>query len=165
MDANLIAITQACLRGAEDGTKTFPEIVAALIEAGFEGYAVDFRRATAIYYRPDGDSVELEAHRIETPVAARFDAEPIQAAIRQAQALSPGSVLTALMIRHLLDEEHVAALDFGRGDDGYKAAWTGQVRPRIGVLLCPLWHPAGIAALARHAAGRLTAKERAWTHS
>ena len=115
MDANLIAITQACLRGAEDGTKTFPEIVAALIEAGFEGSAVDFRRATAIYYRPDGDSVELEAHRIETPVAARFDAEPIQAAIRQAQALSPSYTYTGFC-------ETVAAA----GCAGYLVSFSGR---------------------------------------
>ncbi|WP_420133364.1 DUF1398 domain-containing protein [Rhodopseudomonas sp.] len=31
---------------------TFPQIVGALIDAGLESYAIDFRRATAIYYRP-----------------------------------------------------------------------------------------------------------------
>jgi CelD/BcsL family acetyltransferase involved in cellulose biosynthesis len=72
-----------------------------------------------------------------------------------ARALSPGTVLTALMIRHLLDRERVATLDFGRGDDAYKAGWTGRRRPRIGVLLCPPLHPAGLLALARHLAGRL----------
>ena len=35
---------------------------------------------------------------------------------------SPGTVLTALMLRHLLDHEHVTEIDFGRGDDPYKAA-------------------------------------------
>ena len=84
------AIAERCLSGAEDGVMTFPEIVGTLMEAGFEGYAIDFRRATAIYYLPDGDSVALEAHRIETPVAASFDPEPIKAAIREAQILAPG---------------------------------------------------------------------------
>jgi hypothetical protein len=49
MDASLTAIAQRCLSGAEDNTMTFPEIVGALREAGFESYAVDFRRATAVY--------------------------------------------------------------------------------------------------------------------
>jgi hypothetical protein len=74
-----------------------------------------------------------------------------------ARKLSPGTVLTALMVRHLLERDRVATLDFGRGDDPYKAGWTGQRRPRIGVLLCPLWHPAGAAALARHWLGRVRA--------
>jgi CelD/BcsL family acetyltransferase involved in cellulose biosynthesis len=73
-----------------------------------------------------------------------------------ARALSPGTVLTAMMLRHLLEQDHVTHLDFGRGDDAYKAAWTGQRRQRVGVLLCPLWHPAGAAALARHLIGRGT---------
>ena len=71
-----------------------------------------------------------------------------------ARALSPGTVLTALMIRHLL-AEGVAGLDFGRGDDAYKAGWTGRRRQRVGVLLCAPWHPVGAAAIARHVAGRL----------
>jgi uncharacterized protein YbcV (DUF1398 family) len=90
MDANLIVIAKRCLRGAEDGTMTFPQSVKALMEAGFESYVVDFRRSTRTCYRPDGDSVVLAAHRVETPVAAAFDPEPIKAAIREAQVLAPG---------------------------------------------------------------------------
>lgn len=71
-----------------------------------------------------------------------------------ARALSPGTVLTALMIRQLL-AEGVAGLDLGRGDDAYKAGWTGRRRPRVGVLLCAPWRPAGAAAIARHVTGRL----------
>ena len=90
MDASLIAIAERCLRGAEDNSLTFPKIVATLMEAGFEGYAVDFRRATATYYRPDGDSAVLSTHRVGGPVAAAFDAGPIKAAIREAQMLAAG---------------------------------------------------------------------------
>ena len=71
-----------------------------------------------------------------------------------ARALSPGTVLTALTIRHLLEHDHATALDFGRGDDPYKAGWTGQRREREGLLLCPPLHPAGLAALIRHALGK-----------
>lgn len=70
-----------------------------------------------------------------------------------AKAISPGTVLTALMIRQLL-QEGVTALDFGRGDDPYKAGWTGERRLREGLLLCPLTHPAGVVALARQLLGR-----------
>jgi uncharacterized protein YbcV (DUF1398 family) len=76
---------QACLEGAESNTMTFPQIVGRLMESGFEGYAVDFRRATATYYLPDGSSVELAAGAVSTPVAPTFDASLIQSAIREAQ--------------------------------------------------------------------------------
>ncbi|MDB5373220.1 MAG: family N-acetyltransferase [Belnapia sp.] len=72
-----------------------------------------------------------------------------------ARAGSPGTALTAMMIRGLLEDDGVTELDFGRGDDDYKRLWVGERRQRIGLLLaCPL-HPAGLAALAMHAAGRL----------
>ncbi len=81
---------RTCLNGAETGAMSFPEIVATLIEEGFESYAIDFRRASAIYYLPDGESVELPTHRTETPVAPAFDAALMQAAIKEAQQQIPG---------------------------------------------------------------------------
>jgi CelD/BcsL family acetyltransferase involved in cellulose biosynthesis len=71
------------------------------------------------------------------------------------KAHSPGTVLTALMLRHLLDQEHVTAIDFGRGDDAYKQGWATQRRQRIGLLLVNPWRIAGAAALLRHVAGRV----------
>lgn len=81
---------RSCLQAAEDNTMAFPQIVGALMDAGFESYAIDFRRATAVYYLPDGESIELPAHRVEAPVAPRFDPERVQAAIREAQQQVPG---------------------------------------------------------------------------
>ena len=73
----------------------------------------------------------------------------------QGRALSPGTLLTAHMIRLLLEGEGVHTLDFGRGDDPYKQAWTFTRRQRIGLLLANPLHPTGLAAIARHTAGRL----------
>jgi hypothetical protein len=50
MKANWKEVARTCLEGAESGAMTFPDIVATLMEAGFDGYAVDLRRATAAYY-------------------------------------------------------------------------------------------------------------------
>ncbi len=69
------------------------------------------------------------------------------------RAVSPGTSLTAWMVRALLDEERVEALDFGRGDDAYKAGWARERRQRIGLLLARPWRPAGAAALVRQALG------------
>jgi uncharacterized protein YbcV (DUF1398 family) len=83
-------VARACLAGAEGNTMNFPQIVGALMAAGFEGYAIDYRRATATYYLPDGKSVELATHALSTPVAPTFDASGMQAAIREAQQQVPG---------------------------------------------------------------------------
>ncbi|MCC6718363.1 MAG: GNAT family N-acetyltransferase [Acetobacteraceae bacterium] len=74
--------------------------------------------------------------------------------------LSPGTVLTAWMIRRLLADEAVVSIDFGRGDDAYKRLWTASRRARIGVVLANPWRPAGLAMLLRHGAGLLRRKLR-----
>lgn len=90
MNTQQAAIARDCLEGAESGRMTFPEIVANLSQAGFEGYDVDLRGARARYFLQDGDSIELPTHSIETVVAARFDAPALQTAIREAQTSAPG---------------------------------------------------------------------------
>lgn len=67
---------------------------------------------------------------------------------------SPGTVLTAHMIRHLIETDGVRALDFRRGDDPYKRLWVAERRQRIGVVLADPRHPAGALAILRHHAGR-----------
>ncbi len=90
MDEQKKRTAKTCLEGAESGAMTFPEIVGALMQAGFESYMIDFRRALASYYLPDGDSVALPTHKPGVPIAPAFDAAAIQAAIREAQQLVPG---------------------------------------------------------------------------
>lgn len=84
------ATARTCLEAAADNSMSFPQIVGALIEAGFEGYAVDYRRTTATYYLPDGGSIELVARAVADPVAPAFDTASLQAAIREAQQQVPG---------------------------------------------------------------------------
>jgi CelD/BcsL family acetyltransferase involved in cellulose biosynthesis len=76
------------------------------------------------------------------------------------KAHSPGTVLTALMVRHLLDLEHVERIDFGRGDDDYKQGWATQRRRRIGLLLVNPWRVSGMVALVCHGLGRVRAAIR-----
>ena len=84
------ATARACLEAAEGNRMSFPQIIGTLMEAGFEGYAIDFRRATATYYLPDGESLELPAHAIDAPVAPTFDTALLKAAITEAQQQVPG---------------------------------------------------------------------------
>ncbi len=90
MNDHTRSIAQACLDGAERNTMTFPQIVDALMRAGFESYAIDFRRAVATYYLPDGETVELTMPKLDVAISANFDALPIQGAIKEAQQLVPG---------------------------------------------------------------------------
>ncbi len=76
------------------------------------------------------------------------------------RAASPGTALTALMIRRLLEEDGVQALDFGCGDDAYKRLWVAERRQRIGMAVLDPRHPAGLLDIGRHAAGRLLARLR-----
>jgi uncharacterized protein YbcV (DUF1398 family) len=89
MNTNWQDVARATLEGSESGGMTFPESVRMLVEAGFDGYAVDFRRSTRAYYMPDGAAIELGTERTE-PVAERFNAAAIKEALREAQALVPG---------------------------------------------------------------------------
>ena len=79
-----------CLEAAEGNSMAFPQIVGTLMEAGFESYAIDFRRATATYYLPDGESIELPARRVDAPIAPAFDTAGMRAAIGEAQQEVPG---------------------------------------------------------------------------
>lgn len=90
MDDRQQDIARQCLNAAEQGSMSFPQIVGTLIEAGFEGYSVDFRRQVAVYYLADGHSVELATHASTVTVAPDFDGAAIRAAIGEAQALVPG---------------------------------------------------------------------------
>jgi hypothetical protein len=90
MDDNKKSVAKACLDGAEANTMTFPQIVGTLMQDGFESYAIDFRRAVATYYLPDGDTIELPTHKVDVPIAASFDVSAIQVAIKDAQQLVPG---------------------------------------------------------------------------
>lgn len=70
--------------------------------------------------------------------------------VEASRAASPGTALTAMMIRHLIEEEAVQHLDFGRGDDAYKSLWVAARRQRIGLVLAHPGHPLGLLAVARN---------------
>lgn len=86
MDAERISVAEACLHAAHDGSLSFPDIVGQLISAGFEGYAVDYRRNSQIFYMPDGDSVTMDMEPSAGTVAVVFGAAEVERLVRWAQA-------------------------------------------------------------------------------
>jgi uncharacterized protein YbcV (DUF1398 family) len=90
MTTNWNDLAPATLEGSESGTMTFPQTLRILMDAGFDGYGVDFRRSTRTYYMPNGETIELETVPTPTPVAESFDGSVVREAIREAQVLVPG---------------------------------------------------------------------------
>jgi len=126
-------------------TEPFPRFSAALMRAAAAEGALRLG-----LLRLDGRPVAAQYWVVAGGTATMFKLAHDEAA----RARSPGTVLTAAMIRDLLERERVAELDFGRGDDAYKSLWAGQRRQRVGVVLANPRRPGGLLALARHRLGR-----------
>jgi uncharacterized protein YbcV (DUF1398 family) len=68
------------------GEMIFPEVVAKLLEAGVESYLVDFASGRKTFYLADGGT-HTESMILEVgPIAPKFSAADLVAAIRGAQA-------------------------------------------------------------------------------
>lgn len=74
---------------------------------------------------------------------------------RSADALSPGTVLTAAMVRHIIAADRPAIIDFGTGDDAYKADWMEQARPLFTLVLTRRGSLADLGARGRALVRRL----------
>jgi len=73
-----------------------------------------------------------------TPVAAQFWTVDNGTAyihklahLESAKPISPGTTLTAALFEEVIDRDHVEWVDFGTGNDPYKADWMELVRPRF----------------------------------
>jgi hypothetical protein len=75
---------------------------------------------------PDGPAIAAQMWTVEGATAFIHKLAHREAA----KPLSPGSVLTAALMRHVVDVDRVALVDFGTGDDPYKRDWMEQQRPR-----------------------------------
>lgn len=95
-----------------------------------------FLRALSEMEGPAGTLRLGIAYKGERPVAAQlWLVENGTATIHKlaydeaAKALSPGSLLSAAMFRHAIDEDRVGRIDYGTGDEPYKADWMDAKRP------------------------------------
>ena len=77
------------------------------------------------------------------------------------QPLSAGTVLSAALFRHVIDDDGVPLVDFGTGDDAYKRDWMEQVRTRYRLLAFDPRQPRAWPRLAR----RLLRNPRAYLAS
>ena len=69
---------------------------------------------------------------------------------------SAGSLLTAALMQNAIDHDHAAEIDYLSGDEAYKRDWMSHRRERIGIVAFNPRSLYGLAAAARHFAGKLT---------
>ena len=113
-----------------------------------EGKAGRLRMGMA---RAGGDAIAAQFWTVEAGTAfihklAHRDA---------AKQLSPGSVLSAAMFRHVIDVDKVDLVDFGTGDDPYKRDWMEAQRPRYTLDFMLPHAPQNWITLAKHHLTRL----------
>jgi len=77
------------------------------------------------------------------------------------ERFSPGSILTAAMLRNAIDIDHATEVDYLSGDDAYKREWMSHRRSRIGIVAFDPATPRGLIGAARHFSAK---RLRAWRY-
>ena len=75
-----------------------------------------------------------------------------------AAELSPGTILSRAMFEHVIDRDRVNIIDFGTGDDRYKADWMDTRVMRMRIDLYNPRKPAGLLAAAKAKTRALVAR-------
>lgn len=70
------------------------------------------------------------------------------------KSYSPGTLLTAVLMEHVFDQDKVFEVDYLIGDDPYKKTWMSHRRERWGIVAYNLGSLGGFAGFAREALGR-----------
>lgn len=112
------AIYAASWKPAED----HPAMLRAFAQA--EGTAGRLRLGVA---RSDGLAVAAQCWTVENSIAYIHKL----AHLESHKPLSAGTTLSAALFAHVIDVDKVALVDFGTGDQSYKADWMEAVRPRF----------------------------------
>ena len=138
-----------------------------------------YERIYAASWKPEEDHPDMlrqfartegEAGRLRFGIA-RHEGEPVAAQfwtvehgtafihklsyLESARHLSPGTTLSAALFEWVIDTYKVELVDFGTGDQGYKADWMNAVRPRYRIDCLDLRQVNAWLDLARLTASRL----------
>jgi hypothetical protein len=93
----------------------------------------------------EGEAVAAQLWTVENRHAIIHKLAHLESAKEQ----SPGSVLTAAMFEHVIDRDRVTLVDFGTGDDRYKADWMDCRTPLYTVQLFNPRQPSGLWGAAK----------------
>jgi hypothetical protein len=107
-----------------------------------EGAAGRLRLGVA---RAEGLAVAAQCWTVENGIAYIHKL----AHLESHKPLSAGTTLSAALFRHVIDIDKVALVDFGTGDQSYKADWMEAVRPRFRIDCLDMRQPKAWAPLAK----------------
>ena len=107
-----------------------------------EGEAGRLRLGVA---RAEGLAVAAQCWTVENGVAYIHKL----AHLESHKPLSAGTTLSAALFQHVIDVDKVALVDFGTGDQSYKADWMEAVRPRFRIDCLDVRQPKAWAPLAK----------------
>ena len=145
-DPSAWADYQAVYRASwKPGEGSFP-FLRALAEQ--EGAAGTLRLGIA---KKDGVPVAAQLWLVENEEALIHKLAYAEAA----KAMSPGTILSMAMFRHVLDRDRVRRIDYGNGDEPYKADWMDERRT---VWQLRAFNPRTVRGLS----GAVRAKLREW---
>ncbi|MCZ8136534.1 MAG: GNAT family N-acetyltransferase [Porphyrobacter sp.] len=142
--ADYEAIYAASWKPAEDQ----PAMLRAFAQS--EGAAGRLRLGVA---RAEGLAVAAQCWTVENGVAYIHKL----AHLESHKPLSAGTTLSAALFQHVIDIDKVDLVDFGTGDQSYKADWMEAVRPRFRIDCLDMGQPAAWAPLAKRMLRRLRA--------
>ena len=139
-----LAAYQAVYRMSWKAPEPFPEFTSGLIRTAAQAGTL---RLGVLYAAdvPVAAQVWLLSHGKATIFKLAYD--------EAYKRYSVGSILTARIMRHVLDEDRVSEVDFGRGDDAYKRDWLSKRRERWGFLAFNPRTFKGLLGAARHVGG------------
>jgi hypothetical protein len=75
--------------------------------------------------------------------------------LESARKLSAGTTLSAALFEHVIDTDRVALVDFGTGDQSYKADWMNAARPRFKIDCFDMAQPRAWLDMTRQTFNRL----------
>lgn len=136
------AIYAASWKPAED----HPQMLRAFAEA--EGASGRLRLGIA---RADGVPIAAQCWTVENSIGYIHKL----AHLENYRRLSAGTTLSAALFAHVIDVDRVALVDFGTGDQDYKADWMEDVRLRYRIDCLDMGQPVAWAPLAKRILRRL----------
>lgn len=151
-DADLWAAYEAIYAESWKPTEDQPDLLRRFAQA--EGVAGRIRLGIAYL---EGQPVAAQFWTVENGVAYIHKL----AHLESMKHLSAGATLSAALFEHVIDTDRVALVDFGTGNDRYKADWMEQVRPRFQIDCLDPRQPAAWPALAKRALRRLAQSKTA----
>ena len=131
----------ASWKNAETYPAFIPQLIALSADEGWLrlGIAyIDGRAAAA--------QIWLVHHQVASIYKLAYDEQYVK--------LSVGSILTAHVMRHVIDIDKVTEVDYLTGDEAYKQEWMSHRRERWGITAFNRGTLAGVALAGRHILGR-----------